>query len=144
MRRGFTLLELLLVVTVTGLIALITVPRMSGALDGLTADYLARRLAAAHARARIAALLDTRTAFVRATAAEFAVGTVRGTDTTIVWRAAGPAAEGGLLAGPARDVAYAPTGFPIGAANGTWTVTYRSAVRDIVVSRLGRVRVVRP
>jgi hypothetical protein len=48
------------------------------------------------------------------------------------------------LTGPTRAMRFSPVGIMAGVTNGTWRLTRGEAARNVVVSRLGRVRVVRP
>ena len=69
------------------------------------------------------------------------IRTVTGTDTALVWRAPGPRPDGIALTGPAHGLIYSPLGVTMGASNGTWHLAHHSAVRDVIVSRLGRMRI---
>ena len=60
MRRGLTLVELLLVVAIVGLLTAIGFPRLSGALRRATVRNAAQHLVAAHTRARLLATVQGR------------------------------------------------------------------------------------
>ena len=62
---------------------------------------------------------------------------------TILWSEEGPAASGVALAGPARQFTFSPEGLTLGLSNATLRLARGSASRAVVVSRLGRVRIVR-
>ena len=140
MRRGITFVEVLVVLTLIGLTTLVVAPRISGSLAAITAGHEARRVAMAHTRARMMALTSGRVVLLRLLADTLSISSVEGADTVRLWAEAGPAAAGALLTGPTRDLRFTPTGITFGLSNGTWTITYRGAVRRVVVSRLGRVR----
>jgi len=143
LRRGFSLLELLLVLAVVGLLLLLALPRMASVLDSVAVESAAQRVAAVHARARITALIENRLVVYGIAADSLRVGVVANGDTTWRTAAAGPAASGVTLTGPARRVLWSPVGVAMGASNGTWVLARGSARRSVVVSRLGRLRIVR-
>ena len=60
MRRGLTLIELLLVLTVSGLLFGIALPRFATLADGLAVEQAAQHLVGAQRRARITAILESR------------------------------------------------------------------------------------
>ena len=144
MRQGLTLVELLIAVTLAALLGLIALPRLSAPLAGIRAEQEAHRIAAAHTRARMIAVTSSRVALLRISADSMTIRTVEGADTLLRWRGPGPAAAGVGLAAPNRTLYFSPIGITYGVSNGTWTVTYRGAVRRVIVSRLGRVRIERP
>jgi hypothetical protein len=63
-------------------------------------------------------------------------------DTTRLWFADGPAASRVALAGPARTLLFSPVGITFGLSNASFRLTRGAATRTVVVSRLGRVRIV--
>ena len=144
MRHGITIAEVLVVVTLIALVTLIVVPRIDGPLATITADSEARRIAAAHMRARLTAIASGRVVLLRLTRDSLTISRIEGADTVPDWAARGPVGAGADLAGPTRPLRFTPTGVTFGLSNGTWTVTCRGAVRKVIASRLGRVRVVRP
>ena len=144
MRRGISVTEVLIVVVLIGLMTLIAVPRFERALAAIVADTEAHRIASAHVRARMMAITGSRVMLLRIAADSLWVAEVAGTDTTRVWTGPGPAGAGAALAGPSHPLRFTPLGVTYGLSNGTWTVTHRGASRRVVVSRLGRVRVLRP
>jgi prepilin-type N-terminal cleavage/methylation domain-containing protein len=143
MQRGFSLLELLLVLVILGLVVLIGTPRLAEPLARITVEQEVQRLARAHAMARMLALTTSRVAVLKLHPDSLTIGLVTAGDTVPRWREAGPATRGVALTGPAHSVLVAPTTIGFGVSNGTWTVTYRGVTRSIVLSRLGRLRVVR-
>ena len=143
MRQGFTLVELLITMTLVSLLGMITLPRLSRPLASLRVEQEAHRLAAAHTRARMIAVTASRVALLRITPDSMTIGTVEGGDTIPRWRGPGPAAAGVSLAGPVRPLLFAPVGITYGVSNGTWTLSYRGVVRRVIVSRLGRIRIQR-
>ncbi|HEU4829822.1 MAG TPA: GspH/FimT family pseudopilin [Gemmatimonadales bacterium] len=143
MRQGITLVELLIVMTLVSLLGMITLPRLARPLASLRVEQEAHRIAAAHARARMLAVTSSRVALLRITADSMTIRTVEGPDTLLRWRGPGPAAAGVSLTAPDRTLYFAPIGITYGVSNGTWTLAYRGAVRRVIMSRLGRIRVER-
>ena len=143
MRRGMTLLELVIVIVILGLLAAITLPRLGRPLATITVEQEAQRIARAHVRARMRALAANRLAVLHILPESLSIGLVEDRDTLPDWRESGPATRGVTLSGPTRSVLVAPTGIGMGVSNGTWTVEYRGVGRSVVLSRLGRVRIQR-
>jgi Tfp pilus assembly protein FimT len=143
MRQGITLVELLITMTLVSLAGMITIPRLAAPLASLRVEQEAHRIAAAHTRARMIAVSASRVALLRITPDSMTIRTVSGADTILVWRGPGPAASGVSLAAPDRTLLFAPVGITYGVSNGTWTVSYRGAIRRVIMSRLGRIRIER-
>jgi prepilin-type N-terminal cleavage/methylation domain-containing protein len=143
MQRGISLLELLIVLVLVGLLAAIGAPALPAITDRLGAEAAALRLAAGCRQARLIAQLEGRVAVLRPTADSITVGVIEGSDTLPRWSAPGPAADGATFSGPAHPLLVAPSGLGLGLSNGTYHITRGAARRDVVISRLGRVRIVR-
>ena len=58
------------------------------------------------------------------------------------WRTPGPAAEAGHTDGTEPRIAFSPVGISIGLSNASFPLSRGGASRTVVVSRLGRVRIV--
>lgn len=142
MRRGYSLVELLIVVIVAGTLALLALPPIAVARDRLAVDAATRALVDAHHRARLIASTERRTLQLRLSAEWFTLHLPRAPGDTIErWRHSGPAAEGVSATGFPHQVTIAPSGLPLGLANNTYTLTRGAARRQVVVSRYGRVQV---
>lgn len=137
MRHGHTLIETLLSLAVLGLLLGIALPRFGAVKDRLAVNDEAGRIAAAHRRARITAILMSRPVVL--TVAPDSV-IVEG-DSVGRWSAAGPAAAGVALTGGTKQFTFSPVGITTGLSNATLLLTRGSATRTIVISRLGRLRV---
>jgi prepilin-type N-terminal cleavage/methylation domain-containing protein len=97
MRRGATLLELVLVLVIIGTLTAIAEPRVRGLADSLAVHRAALEIVSAHRRARISAILQSRVLELTISAAALSIRP-RGTAAD-TWQAAGPAAERVALAG---------------------------------------------
>lgn len=142
MRHGVTLIELIFGLVVLGLLSGAAMPAVMGMRDRYTVQAVAAAIAGAHNRARIRAVLEGQVTEleVRADSLILRVGT--GGTATTVWSAPGPVASGGSMPSSARILSFAPSGVTLGFANATFVVTRGTARRQVVVSRLGRVRVI--
>jgi Tfp pilus assembly protein FimT len=132
--------ELMLVVAVAGLLFGIALPRLSGALDRIEVESEANHLVAAHRRARIMAITRSQVLVLTIDSANLDIRP-RG-QASPLWAENGPAAARVTLEGPARQFTFSPVGFTLGLSNATLRLSRGSARRTIVISRLGRVRLV--
>ena len=137
-RSAFTLLELLVVLTVTGVLLALTVPRfvalrdrqaVRAAVDELGAAFATARSAAIARRAMVAVVFDT-------AAGAFEVRS----DRTVVTRRPLRDVYGTSLASSRDSAVYDPRGLGYGVTNLTVTVRRGSMVDTLTMSRLGRVR----
>jgi type IV fimbrial biogenesis protein FimT len=142
MRRGFSLLELVIGLVILGLLSSAAVPAFGGIRDRYTVHAVAAAIAGAHNRARIRAILEGQVTEleIRPDSLLLRVGT--GGGAVPVWSAAGPVLSGVSMASPPRTLVFTPTGVTMGFANATFVVTRGGARRQVVVSRMGRVRVI--
>jgi Tfp pilus assembly protein FimT len=143
MRTGATLVELLVVLAVLACLAALAVPPAAGLLAGIYTERAARELTAAHRIARFTAIVRSRSTLLSVTADSLVVRVLDGRDTVVVWSAAGPASLGVSLEGPAYPLGFAPTGLPRGVANATYALERGGTRRQVIVSRLGRLRIAR-
>ena len=143
MRNGMSIMEVLVVVVVVALLLLITLPRLERPLASVTVESEVQRLARAHVRARMIAVTRSRVAVLHLRPDSVTIGLVEHGDTVGWWSEPGPATRHVTLTGPSHSVLVTPTALGLGVSNGTWTVTYRGVTRSLVLSRLGRLRIVR-
>lgn len=142
MRRGVTLLELLLVLVLTGTLAALALPAISALHDRLQVEAAARALVGAHHRARFVAVAEQRVTVLDLTTARLILRAIESpADTTPRWDGDGPAALQVQAVGLPRTVSFAPSGVALGVSNATYTLRRGNAVRQVIVSRYGRVRV---
>ena len=138
MRRGTSLIELLLVLIVLAVVAGIAIPRFREVRDRVAADAGATAVVTLLSMARHAAVRRARvTAVVFDTAAGDIV--VRSGADRLASRPL-RAVHGVALATTRDSVAYAPNGMGYGAANTRVIVSRGAAAETLTVSRLGRVR----
>jgi prepilin-type N-terminal cleavage/methylation domain-containing protein len=139
MRRGFTLLEIALVLAVTGLLFGIALPRLTALWNSLAVSQAAEEIVAAHRRARVLAILRSRPVVL---SVSWDTLTIREAGASAdAWGGSGPAAAGVSLPGPLRRITFSPVGLAMGVSNASFPLARGSATRTVIVSRLGRIRV---
>ncbi|HEV8598359.1 MAG TPA: prepilin-type N-terminal cleavage/methylation domain-containing protein [Gemmatimonadales bacterium] len=145
MQRGVTLFELLVVLAIVGILTGLVIPSSAALADRLAVEHQAARILVAYRSAWVAARMQQRLAILRISADTLAIRTVRGADdpdTLLAWSAPGPSVAGVTLTSPARTSIFAPDGLAQGLSNATHVLVKGNATRSVVVSRLGRVRIV--
>ena len=143
MRRGLSLLELLVVLALAGILAGFALPAARRFGDAIAADHAAQAIVAAHRVARFTAIMRSRRTLLDVRADSLTVRAIQGADTVSLWVRPGPGAQRVALTGPSRPLAFAPTGLPMGVSNATFQLSRGEVVRRIVISRLGRIRIER-
>jgi Tfp pilus assembly protein FimT len=139
MRRGFTLLEIALLLAVIGLTFGIALPRLSALRDSLAVRQAAEDIIAAHRRARMLAVLRSGPVMLSVSSDTL---TIRSAGASFdVWGGSGPAALGVSLDGPLRRIIFSPVGLAMGLSNASFALARGHATRTVIVSRLGRIRV---
>ena len=144
MSRGVTLLELVVVLAVVGILAGTIIPGSAALSDRLAVEHQAARVLVAYRSAWLAARSQQRIAILRVCQDSLSIRTVPGAgspDTLLAWLAPGPAAGGVTLSSPAHTSVFGPDGLAMGLANARHVLTKGGARRQVVVSRLGRIRV---
>ena len=141
MKHGFTLVETALTLAVAGLLLGIALPRFSALKQGVTVEQAAQNIAAAHRRARTTAIVHGRPAILSVAARTLRITFVGAGQPHS--SSPGPSADGVVLDGPPRDLTFSPLGITTGLSNATFRLSLGSASRTVVVSRLGRVRILR-
>ena len=139
MKRGFTLLEIVLVLTVMGVAFGIALPRLDALRNSLAVTHAAQAIASAHRRARALAIMRSRTVVLSVSPDTL---TIRASgDSADTWGGSGPTAEGVSLPGPTRQITFSPLGVAMGVSNASFALSRGSATRTVIVSRLGRLRI---
>ena len=140
MRRGLSLPELLLVLTIVGTLLGVGLPRLGAWLDWAAVDAAAGEATMAIAVARHKAIAGgTRTQLV--IRADVLTIDTLGPPGWSRWRDyPGPAARGVALAVSNARIAFAPNGIAWGASNTRIVLRRGSRSETITVSRVGRVK----
>jgi prepilin-type N-terminal cleavage/methylation domain-containing protein len=141
MRRAFTLVELMLVLAVLGVLLGIAIPGLSLVLDRIEVEAAAAHIVAAHQRARLLAI--TRGQVVRLLIDEARIVIYPRTGLVPLWSESGPSEARVTLAGPTRQFTFSPEGFTLGLSNASLQLVRGTSRRTVVISRLGRVRILR-
>jgi prepilin-type N-terminal cleavage/methylation domain-containing protein len=141
MKRGFTLPELMLVLAVAAILLGIGVTNLVRVMDRITLDAAAHHLIAAHQRARIMAVVRGQVLTLLVDSAVVSITARSGAAT--LWSQPGPAASGVRLLGPPRRFTFSPEGLTLGLSNASLRLERGSAVRTVVISRLGRISMLR-
>jgi type IV fimbrial biogenesis protein FimT len=143
MTRGMTLLEVIVSLVIVALVLGIAAPQLSAPLDRVAVEQAAGDIAAAHARARVTAVVESRITELRVSADSLTLVVLTPLGPERRWARPGPTALSVSMTGAARTLTFSPAGISMGLSNASWTLTKGSAMRRIVISRLGRVRVER-
>ena len=140
MRRGFSLVELIVTVAAVAVVTAVTLPRLSGVLDWLAVDNEAVRVTTALAVTRHVAIM--RGARARLVVASDSLRIDRWDDRTWIplVRWVGPREAGVRLEVSNPEIAFGPTGIGWGASNTTAVLRRGSRFETITTSRLGRVK----
>jgi prepilin-type N-terminal cleavage/methylation domain-containing protein len=140
MRAGFTLVEMLVVLTIGAVVVAIAAPRLAPALDRLATDAAARDVTTALAVARTTAVLQSTRARLRIATDSLRVDRESAAVWVPVARWAGPASGRVALTVTNPEVVFGPLGFGWGAANTRVDLRRGSQIETVTTSRLGRVK----
>jgi len=140
MRRGFSLVELIVTMAAVAVVTAVTLPRLGGVLDWLAVDNEAVRVTTALAVTRHVAIM--RGARARLVVASDSLRIDRWDDRTWIplLRWVGPREAGVRLEVSNPEIAFGPTGIGWGASNTTVVLRRGSRFETITTSRLGRVK----
>lgn len=144
MQRGATVLELVAVLAIIGVLAGVVAPGASLLADRVTVEHEAARILSAYRSAWLTARMQHRLVLLRITADTLAIRTVLtagAADTTLTWVTPGPSVAGVALTSPSHTTVFAPDGVAMGLSNTSHKLQKGGAKRQVVVSRLGRVRI---
>jgi len=141
MRRAFTLPELMLGLAVASLLMGIALPRLSQAADRVSVESATAQILAAHQRARLMSITRGQVLTLSVESAMLSIAPRSG--GAPLWTEVGPAGYRVTLDGPERRFTFAPEGVTLGLSNASLRLSRGSISRTVVVSRLGRIRVLR-
>jgi Tfp pilus assembly protein FimT len=119
----------------------IGIPPLTQAVDRVAVEAATAQIVAAHQRARIMAITRGQLLTLSVDSATLSIAPRSG--GAPLWTEAGPLAKRVALVGPTRRFTFAPEGITLGLSNATLLLSRGSITRTIVVSRLGRIRVLR-
>jgi prepilin-type N-terminal cleavage/methylation domain-containing protein len=138
--RGFSLVELLVVLMILSVVVALATPRVGPALDRIATDGAARDVTTAIAVTRAAAVLQGTRARLRIAPDSLRVDRESALGWEPVARWPGPAAAGVSLQVTNPEIVFGPLGLGWGLANTRVELRRGSQIETITTSRLGRVR----
>lgn len=141
MKFGFTLPEVALALVIAGLLLGIALPRLSALKQEVAVEQAAQALVSAHRRARAIAVASGHPAIFSVAERSLLI-TLDGAAQP-QWRASGPLEQGVSITGTPRDLTFSPLGITTGLSNATFNLSLGAATRTVVISRLGRIRILR-
>jgi prepilin-type N-terminal cleavage/methylation domain-containing protein len=140
MAKGFSLIELALVLLIAGALALVAAPHLRAALDRIATDRAALEVTTAFAVARAGAVSYGTRARVLIAADTLRIDRMAAGEWVPWWRRPGPDDFGVRLEVSNPEVIFGPTGLGWGASNTAVALRRGSQVETITTSRLGRVK----
>ena len=140
MAKGFSLVELAVVICIACIVIALTVPRAAHFMDWIATDHAVRQVSTALAVARHGAVMQSTRARLTISGDSLRIDRLAGTAWVPWWRQAGPASVGVALLVSNPIVQFGPNGIGWGASNTTVVLRRGSQVETITVSRVGRVK----
>jgi Tfp pilus assembly protein FimT len=139
-RVGFTVLELLVVLCITGLLAAFWIPRATRLLDWIATEHAVRDVTTALAVARHGAVMQATRARLTISADSLRIDRLDQQRWEPWWRKPGPSSHSVTLQVSNPIVVFGPTGLGWGASNTMIVLRRGSQAETITVSRVGRVK----
>jgi len=140
MSKGFTLLELIVVVAIAALLLAFWVPRAARLMDWLATERAVRDVTTALAVGRNGAVMQSTRARILIDTDTLRIDRWGAQGWEPWWRTPGPASYGVSLAVSIRVVTFGPTGMGWGVSNTTIVLRRGSQAETITLSRVGRVK----
>lgn len=141
MRSGLTLPEVALVLVIAGLLLSIALPHFTAVKQEVAVEGAAQSLVAAHRRARTLAIARGQPAVLAV--ADRSLRVTLGGAPQPHWVGPGPLEHGVTVSGTPRDLTFSPLGITTGLSNATFRLAIGTKSRTVVISRLGRIRILR-
>lgn len=138
LRRGTTIIELTLTLSLISILSAIAYPRVGRLLDGIHVRGTATEIHSLFTTARHHAITRAERVTVQIDTARAAISLVAGSDT-LRTRGFGET-HGVALAANRASFTYSPIGIGYGAGNMTLVIRRNARVDSLFISRLGRVR----
>jgi prepilin-type N-terminal cleavage/methylation domain-containing protein len=136
--HGFTIIEIVIVVTIAGLLSAITISRAGGFIDRIEVHGATMEAESMFSRARHIAIARGTSTILDIDPVSSALS-IRGSNEVLSTRDL-RSAHGVRLDTNKTSITYSPIGVGYGAANFTMVLSRGRAADTIYVSRLGRVR----
>ncbi|HEY7192607.1 MAG TPA: prepilin-type N-terminal cleavage/methylation domain-containing protein [Gemmatimonadales bacterium] len=140
MAKGFTLLELLVVVVIAGVLLGFWLPRAARLQDWLETERAARDVTTALAVGRNGAVMQSTRARVVIAPDTLRIDRLGLTGWMPWWRLPGPASHGVILEVSNPIVTFGPTGMGWGVSNTRIVLRRGSQAETVTTSRVGRVK----
>ncbi|MGI8617848.1 MAG: GspH/FimT family pseudopilin [Gemmatimonadaceae bacterium] len=138
MRRGTTIIELTLAISIISILSAIAYPRVGRLLDGIHVRGSTTEIHSLFTAARHHAITRSERITVEIDTARGSITLVAGADT--IRERAFVDTHGVTLKANRASFTYSPIGIGYGAGNMTLIVTRNTRVDSVYVSRLGRIR----
>ncbi len=136
-----SLIEIVIALVVAGMLAAVGATSLARFADRARVETTAAGILTAYRRAQSAARAWNRPAELVVAEDSVVIRTAGPTGPTVLWRGPGPT-QAGVALTPATHVStFGPSGLGMGVANVTHVLVRGGVRRQLVVSRLGRVRV---
>jgi prepilin-type N-terminal cleavage/methylation domain-containing protein len=140
MSKGFTLLELMVVITLAAILFAFWVPRAANLMDWIETERALRDVTTALAVGRNGAVLQSTRARITFAPDTLRIDRFGAQGWEPWWRTPGPSSRGVTLVTSNPVVIFGPTGMGWGASNTTITLRRGSQAETITLSRVGRVK----
>jgi prepilin-type N-terminal cleavage/methylation domain-containing protein len=140
MAKGFSLIEMMVVVCIAALLAALWLPRAARVLDWIATDRAVHDVTTAIAMGRHGAVLQATRARVTIAADTLRIDRLGAAGWDPWRRWPGPSSHGVQLQVSNPVIVFGPTGMGWGASNTTVVLRRGSQVETITMSRVGRVK----
>lgn len=140
MSKGFTLLELMIVLCITAMLLALGAPRVMPLIDWIETEHAVRAVTTALAIGRNAAVMHATRARITFGPDTIRIDRLQGKGWERCWQTPGPASHGVTLAVSNPVVQFGPFGMGWGASNTSIVLRRGSQAETITLSRVGRVK----